>query len=92
MGSYGVVIKNLLGQVVNTIATVSAQTPLMLAPGGNGFQVGGSATQAVVLQLSTNLTLWTPIWTNPTPLLPILYTDTNSPKRSQGFYKTKPWP
>jgi hypothetical protein len=92
VGSYGVVIKNLLGQVINPVATVSAQTPLTLAPGSNGFQLNGSATQAVVLQLSTNLTLWTPIFTNPTPLLPILFTDTNSPKRPNAFYKTKPWP
>ena len=92
VGSYGVVVSNLLGHVVNAIATVSAQTPLSLAPGTNGFQVSGSATQAMVLQLSTNLSLWTPLYTNTTPLLPVSYTDTNSSMRNQGFYRLKSWP
>jgi sugar lactone lactonase YvrE len=90
VGSYGVVVRNLLGQVVNSIATVSAQTPLRLAPGYSGFQLSGSATQAVVLQLSTNLTFWTPVFTNPSPLLPIIYSD--PVKHPKAFYTTKPWP
>jgi hypothetical protein len=92
VGSYSVVVSNLLGAVVNAIATVSAQSPLTLAPGSNGFQVSGSATQAMVLQLSTNLTQWSALYTNTTPLLPINYSDTNSPSRSQGFYRLKSWP
>jgi hypothetical protein len=92
VGSYGVVVSNLVGQVVNAIATVSAQTPLSLTAGKNGFQVSGSATQAVVLQLSTNLTVWNPLYTNQTPLRPVNFTDTNSPSRNNGFYRLKSWP
>ena len=92
VGSYGVVVSNLVGVVVSSIATVTAQTPLQLTPGGQGFQLSGSSTQAVVLQLSTNLTLWTPLYTNTSPLLPISYTDTNSAKRPETFYKINPWP
>ncbi len=96
VGSYSVMVSNLIGQVVNAIATVSAQTPLRLTLDTSfspaSFRVTGSATQAMVLQLSTNLSLWTPLYTNPTPLLPISYLDTNSPVRTKGFYRLKSWP
>ena len=92
VGSYGVVVSNLVGMVVNSIATVTAQTPLNLIPGKKGYQLSGSATQAVVVQLSTNLTVWGPVYTNTSPLVPINYTDTNTAKRSKAFYRIKSWP
>ena len=75
---------------------VSVSAPLKLALDATAnpanFRVSGSATQAMVLQLSTNLSLWNPLYTNATPLLPINYLDTNSLKRAKGFYRLKSWP
>ena len=85
-------ISNLVGSVINPIATVSAQSPLTLGTLTNGVQLSGSSTQAVVLQLSTNLTAWSSLYTNTTPLLPVSYTDTNATKRTRGFYRYKSWP
>jgi hypothetical protein len=96
VGSYSVLVSNLVGMVTNSIATVSVQAPLRLAldsaASPANFRVSGSATQATVLRLSTNLTLWTPLYTNPTPLLPVSFLDTNSATRPGGFYDLKPWP
>jgi hypothetical protein len=93
VGSYSVAVSNLVGQVINSIAVVSAQSPLTLMRDTNSVvRVSGSATQATVLQLSTNLSLWFPVYTNPTPLLPVSFLDTSSSLRPSGFYRLKPWP
>jgi hypothetical protein len=92
VGSYGVMVSNLLGTVFNPIATVSAQSPLRAGRDPGGLRVSGSATQAVVLQLSTNMNQWAPVLTNTTPLLPVSFVDTNTSKRPNGFYQLKPWP
>jgi hypothetical protein len=95
-GSYSVVVSNLMGAVTNAIALVSVDSPLKgaldtsLQPAK--FRLSGSAPQAAVLQLSTNLTSWIPVYTNPTSLLPIIYLDANSASRNDGFYRLKSWP
>jgi hypothetical protein len=94
VGSYSVVVSNLVGTAVNAIATVSAQSPLGLALDASvhpaNFRISGSATQAVVLLSSTNLTSWKPLYTNRTSLLPVDYLDTNSPTRPNGDYGLNP--
>jgi len=40
-----------------------------------------TATQATVLQLSTNLTRWRLLYTSPTPLLPVSFLASNSASR-----------
>jgi len=91
-----VVVSNFMGVATNAIATVCIQSPLRIAPdqssGAPAFRLTGSATQAILLQLSTNLTSWTPLWTNPNPSVPINYLDTNAAARSRGFYRHKSWP
>ena len=93
VGSYSVVVSNLVGTAVNAIATVSAQSPLGLALDAfvhpANFRISGSATQAVVLLSSTNLTSWKPLYTNRTSLLPVDHLDTNSPTRPNGYYQLK---
>ena len=95
-GVYSVVVSNFVGVVTNVIATVSVQSPLLLvldqASGMPNFRVTGRATQARVMEGSTNLTLWTPLYTNSDPSVPIAYLDTNSYSRSKGFYRLSPWP
>jgi hypothetical protein len=92
-GSYSVVVSNLMGVVTNAIALVSVDSPLRLVA-FNPAHLTGSATQAVVLQLSTNMasTTWTPLYTNPTSLLPVNYFDVDSVNRDKGFYRLKSLP
>jgi hypothetical protein len=93
-GSYSVVVSNLVGVVTNPIALVSVDSPLKLDVSAQPVKVRiwGSATQAVVLLSSTNLTSWNPLYTNPSPLLPVNYLDTNSLTRPNGYYRLKSWP
>jgi hypothetical protein len=93
-GTYSVVVSNFMGVVTNLIALVSVDSPLKLDVSAlpANVRIWGSATQAVVLLSSTNLTSWNPLYTNPSPLLPINYLDTNSLTRPNGYYRLKSWP
>ena len=95
-GTYSVVVSNLMGVVTNTIAVLSIESPLRLAPdtslGPVNYRVTGSATQAVVLQLSTDLTVWTGLFTNFDSTAAINYLDRNAGGRSSGFYRWKRYP
>jgi hypothetical protein len=93
-GSYSVVVSNLVGVVTNVIALVSVDSLLKLDVSAlpANVLISGSATQAVVLLSSTNLITWKSLYTNPSPLLPINYLDTNSSSRNDGFYRLKRWP
>jgi hypothetical protein len=90
-GSYSVVVSNLVGVVTNAIALVSVDSLLKIAS-VIPAHISGSATQTTVLQLSTNLTSWKPLYTNQTTLLPVNYLDTTSTNRDKGFYRLKRWP
>ncbi len=92
VGSYSVLVSNLVGQVLNAIATVSADTALRLSAEPGGFRITGSAAQPTVMELSTNLAFWMPLYTNTTPLLPVSHLDTNAPARPAAFYRLLPWP
>jgi len=91
-GSYSVVVSNLMGVVTNAIALVMVDSPLKIAS-ANPAHITGSAPQASVLVLTTNLAapVWTPLHTNPTPLLPVDYFDPGSANRDKGFYWLRPW-
>jgi hypothetical protein len=95
-GTYSVVVSNFMGVVTDVLATVSIQAPLRIALDASSdapaFRLTGSATQATVLQLSTNLTSWLPLFTNPNSSVPINYLDTNAAARDRGFYRHKSWP
>jgi hypothetical protein len=90
-GSYSVVVSNLVGVVTNAIALVTVDSLLKIAS-VIPAQISGSATQTTVLQLSTNLTSWQPLYTNNPALLPVNYLDTSSTNRDKGFYRLKRWP
>ena len=48
--------------------------------------------QAMALQVSTNLTLWTNIFTNADSSIFINFLDQTSPSRNPGYYRLKRWP
>jgi hypothetical protein len=85
------VVSNLVGVVTNAIALVTVDSLLKIAS-VIPAQISGSATQTTVLQLSTNLTSWKPLYTNNPALLPVNYLDTSSTNRDKGFYRLKRWP
>ena len=95
-GVYSVVVSNFVGVVTNVIATVSVQSPLQIAltrPSGVlNFQLTGSATQAVVLQGSTNLKVWYPILTNTDVTMPVIYLQGMSTSPPSGFFRLVPMP
>ena len=70
-GNYSVVVMNDFGSVTSSIAalTVLAPTnaPRIFATGpGANFNFSGLAGQTIVIDASTNLTTWTPLFTNST--------------------------
>ena len=93
-GTYSVVVSNVMGVVTNIMAVVSVQSPLQLSqdPSSKKFLVTGSDTQAMTLQVSTNLFYWTNIFTNPDSSVFINFTDQSSPSRNPGYYRLKRWP
>ncbi|HEX3857614.1 MAG TPA: Ig-like domain-containing protein [Verrucomicrobiae bacterium] len=64
-------------------------TPLAHANGQFVLTVSGSSDQECIIQASTNLVDWIPVWTN-TP--PFTYTDINAGQFSQRFYRSVPVP
>ena len=96
-GGYVVVVTNWAGSVTSAVATLQVRELLQFQTTGgvmgivNGsFRVrliGMSQTSAVVIEASTNLLDWMPLYTNTTPTTLIKYSDpvtTNHPNR---FYR-----
>jgi hypothetical protein len=52
-----------------------------------GFWINGDTGPDYTIQLSTNLTFWTPVITNSSPTLPFYWVDTNSPSNPFRFYR-----
>ncbi len=76
---------------VATLVTVANSTPPQLTPvfiggGAGGFQlsVTGSPGQTVVIEASTNLVNWVPVYTN---IVPFTYTNTDSANYPLRFYR-----
>lgn len=73
-GDYSVVVSNDFGRVTSrtAILTVVPPPPLTIAAEGLGFaggqfafEVTGRNGQTVVIDASSDLQSWTPVWTNP---------------------------
>jgi hypothetical protein len=95
-GTYSVVISNLVGIVTNSVATVLVEIPLQIAPvispNGTRFELTAGASDPVVLQVTTNFSTWSALFTNSNPNLLIDFLDTNAVSRTRGFYRLAPWP
>jgi hypothetical protein len=95
-GLYTVVVSNLVGMLTNSVANVSLPVPLRLeldrSSGSPKFRIEGTATQAVSIQISANLTTWTNVFTNANPNAAINYLDGLAPGRNSSFYRLLRWP
>jgi len=94
-GNYTVVVRNFAGSVTSQVVTVRFALGVPLGHGFDGprFRVTGPAGQEYVIQATTNLLSWDPVFTNSsTTLSPINWTDLNSPLFSNRLYRVVPWP
>ena len=74
--------------VVNPLAA----TTLAVVSYTNGYftmQVSGTSGPDYIISASTNLTLWTDIFTNLSPATPFQYTDTNAALFPDRFYRAR---
>jgi pectate lyase len=95
-GTYSVVVTNIAGSASSTSAllTVSVGTPSRPQLSGfvynNGtfsLTINGDTGPDYVVQASTNLTDWTSIFTNHSPIPPFVWTDLVASNFSQRFYR-----
>ncbi len=95
-GTYSVVVSNFVGMVTNTVARVQISLHVDYAvTQTNGqwqFRVQGTVSQPVVLQQSTNLSAWVPVFTNAMAHTPFTFLDTAMTNQPSRFYRALPWP
>ena len=74
-------------------ATPASNQPLLMgaaiSSGHFGFWIEGSTGPDYVIETSTDLSSWIPIWTNISPSLPYFWVDTNSVSASSLFYRLR---
>jgi hypothetical protein len=98
--SYRVVITNLCGSVTSQVAQLIVPLPFSLgseAYDTNLMRVIGPTNPAYtnlpyVIEASTTLTNWSPIYTNGIPLILLKYADPNMTNYPYRFYRARPWP
>ena len=95
-GVYSVVVTNSTGSVASTVVSLnlSATTPAMPQVSGSVYTnetfsltVNGDSGHAYIIQVSTNLTDWNSIFTNPSPTLPFVWNDSGASNFIQRFYR-----
>ncbi len=97
-GTYSVVLSNVFGMTTNLVGTVAVFPPISLLgtadfPGGIlQFRVVGTTGPTMVLEASTNLVEWSPVFTNDVPSTPIDFIDLQAPVLPRRYYRAQPWP
>jgi hypothetical protein len=95
-GTYSVIVTNTAGSAAssNAILTVSLGTPsrpqlsdFVFSNGTFSLTVSGDPGLDYIVQASTNLTDWTSIFTNHSPIPPFVWTDLVASNFSQRFYR-----
>jgi hypothetical protein len=78
----------------NLSFSASVTTPAMPQVSGSVYTngtfsltVNGDSGYDYIIQTSTNLTVWTSIFTNPMPTLPFVWSDSDASNYSQQFYR-----
>jgi uncharacterized repeat protein (TIGR03803 family) len=95
-GGYDLIAANSFGSATSLVATLTVSgspfsfgNPGLIYSNGHAIlQITGLANQGpVVIDASTNLTQWTPIFTNPSATGAITFTDSNAASYSRRFYR-----
>jgi pectate lyase len=96
VGVYSVVVTNSTGSVASTNVSLNVTSSAPAQPQVSGsvyangtfsLTVNGDAGHNYIIQTSTNLTVWTSIFTNLMPTLPFTWGDTGASNYSQQFYR-----
>jgi len=100
-GNYTVVVANSYGSVTSAVATLTVTIPRtppqIIASGTNfgfatnqfGFNISGAFGQTIVVDGSTNLVDWTPLFTNTAGNNPFYFPDTASTNFPWRFYRAR---
>jgi hypothetical protein len=100
-GDYSLVVTNSTGTVSNVVATltvvdlfspptiISGSTGLDRASNGFAFDLSALIGQNIVIETSTNLTDWQPIFTNGIDSSPFHYHDPGAITNRNGFYRVR---
>jgi pectate lyase len=100
-GVYSVVITNVAGSAASTSVPLVVSVTQPAAPQLSGLlynngtfslTVNGNSGHDYIIQVSTNLTDWTAIFTNSMPTLPFMWSDTNAGNFGQRFYRVEVGP
>lgn len=95
-GIYSVIVTNIAGFVFSTNASLTVVTTTPTSPQVSGtvfsngtfsLTVNGDSGHDYIIQASTNLTVWTSIYTNPLPTLPFIWSDFGASNYSQRYYR-----
>jgi hypothetical protein len=74
-----------------SVLVLSPAKPALTNMAGNGrqfsFTIGGSSGPDYTVLMSSNLFNWTPLLTNYSPVLPLLFTDQTATNASRRFYR-----
>ena len=100
-GNYTVVVTNVYGSVTSAVAalvvTIPVTPPRIMADDSNfgflasqfGFYLGGAFGQTIVVDGSTNLMNWTPLFTNTVDGIPFYFRDPASAGFPWRFYRAR---
>ena len=100
-GSYSVIITSPYGSVTSVVATLTVtipRTPPQIISSGSkfdfltnrfGFNLNGATGQMIVIDGSTNLVDWTPLFTNTVSSTPIYFFDSASTNFLWRFYRAR---
>jgi len=100
-GSYFMTVSNAIGCVTSSVVSVTVLAPIAVAPLtlsvtsnspaiGFGFQVSGPQGSNFVVEASSDLNNWTPIFTNKAPPAGTMsYTDTDATNYPSRFYRAR---
>ena len=95
-GLYDVVVSNAAGLAASAMATLSVEAPAiqfvsvaMLADGGLQLLFSGVPGQDYLIEASTNLASWTPIWVLTGSNRPLPFVDPAATNFSRRFYRAR---
>jgi len=100
-GAYSVTVTNLAGSATSVAATLTVTSApparpqvsgLVYANGTFSLTINGEAGHNYIIQASSDLSVWTSIFTNYTPAMPFLWTDPAAAAFNQRFYRVQVGP